>query len=412
MESSSDEPTRTIARKVDARATHANAFGADARVPAAFLDVVGRVESVELYRFDCVKPRHFSFGTWHNRQHLVLRVRYGAHSGWGEMIAAKNDPTFDIASKAPEFAGLVGLSIGEAIMHVRATVGEAGANETEVAEMALIDLAGRLAGRPSAEMLGLTATAPVPGLYCILDDRPDHVRAEAKTALAQGLATHLKVKLFGDVARDLAVITAARDVYGPGAYVVGDANGGYPPHDLAALAHDLRQLHAAGLSGCEDPAYMPNEDWVALQRAVGPLDLVPDAPVKGAARALRTLLPGMGRVYNIHPANTGSMFDAVALARRIQSMGAKLMIGDDSLLGPACTAWTQLAIGLGADWVEAIEKPQECDAFLKCVRSRATRQADDGRFEVTTGTPGFGLEVDEAALASLSMHRVGNRDRA
>jgi L-alanine-DL-glutamate epimerase-like enolase superfamily enzyme len=322
-----------IVRELDASSADA---ATDPHRPAIFADAPGRVEGVELYRVDCTKPRHFSFGTWHNRQHLVLRLRCGAHSGWGEMIVGKNDPGFDIASKSAEFGQLVGLALPQAIAHVRAAVGQGGANETEIAEMALIDLAGRTMDRPAVELLRLNGTDPVPGLYCVLDDRPDRVRDEARTALAQGLTTHLKVKLFGEREKDLGVVRAARDMYGPAAYVVGDANCGYRRPSIDALAVDLLALHAAGLSGCEDPASLSNEDWVALQAKVGALGLVPDAPVKNAARALRTLLPGMGRVYNIHPANTGSIFDAVALGRKVQSFGAKLMIGDDSLLGPAC----------------------------------------------------------------------------
>jgi L-alanine-DL-glutamate epimerase-like enolase superfamily enzyme len=375
-------------------------------VPPAFFTAPGRVEAVELYRVDCTKPRHFSFGTWHNRQHLVVRLRCGALSGWGEMIVGKNEPTLDVAQKGAAFGELAGLSVPAAIAHVRAAIGRWGENQTEIAEMALIDLAGRLLDRPSVDLLGLRGTAPVPGLYCILDGRPDHVRAEARTALEQTLRTHLKVKLFGDPAKDEAVIRAARDVYGPDAYIVGDVNGGYHAASLPALAINLLRLRAAGLSACEDPANMTNADWVSLQASVGDLDLVPDAPVKNAARALATLLPGMGRVYNIHPANTGSIFDAVQLGRKIQSLGAKLMIGDDSLLGPACAGWTQLAVGLGADWVEAIDKPQECDAFLNCVTRTPVGRTVDGRFEVAVPAPGFGLEVDVDALkvASSQVH--------
>lgn len=32
------------------------------------------------------------------------------------------------------------------------------------------------------------------------------------------------------------------------------------------------------------------------------------------------------------------------------------------------STWTQMAIGLGANWVEAIEKPQENDVFLRCLQ--------------------------------------------
>ena len=56
----------------------------------------------------------------------------------------------------------------------------------------------------------------------------------------------------------------------------------------------------------------------------------------------------MGRIYNIHPDSAGSIVDAVVLAGRIRELGAGLMIGDDSLVGPSASIWQQLACGLGA----------------------------------------------------------------
>ena len=78
------------------------------------------------------------------------------------------------------------------------------------------------------------------------------------------------------------------------------------------------------------------------------------------------------------------------LAARIddnQGHGKKLMVGDASLVGPACSAWQQLAIGLGANWVEAIEKPQENDVFQRCVLRNPVERAPDGRFALKEKRP-------------------------
>jgi hypothetical protein len=192
---------------------------------------------------------------------------------------------------------------------------------------------------------------------------------------------------------------------GPEAYVTADANSGYTcetEEDIEPLATDLLRLHGNGLSACEDPARMPNEYWVRLQEMVGGLDLIPDYPTRPARESVSTLLPGMGRVYNMHPACMGTIIDVVPLARRIHEFGAEVMVGDHSLVGPACTAWQQIAIGLGAAWVEALEKPQESDDFPRSITGCATTQLPDGRFGLEELRPGFGLEVDTAGLRDRS----------
>jgi hypothetical protein len=111
----------------------------------------------------------------------------------------------------------------------------------------------------------------------------------------------------------------------------------------------------------------------------------------------------MGRIFSIHPHGMGSLIEAVELGRVIQRHGKKLMVGDASLVGPACSAWQQVAIGLGADWVEALEKPQESDVFQQCVQTNPIRRTADGRFFVGEHLPGFGVEIDIERLKALSV---------
>ena len=54
-----------------------------------------------------------------------------------------------------------------------------------------------------------------------------------------------------------------------------------------------------------------------------------------------------------------------------------------------------------SSWVEAMEKPREQDAFLKCVLEKATHLNEEGKVEVDF-KPGFGLKVDEQKLISLA----------
>jgi hypothetical protein len=145
---------------------------------------------------------------------------------------------------------------------------------------------------------------------------------------------------------------------------------------------------------------------IALQHAVGKLDLIPDVPLRPARVARDTLVPGFARVCNLHPSCMGSIVDAVTLASRVREINANLMIGDDSLIGPGCPAWQQLAIGLGAAWVEAIEKPEENNTFTTCVRQTALTRTNNGKITTnnTNPTTGLGIEIDREQLRQSTQH--------
>ena len=372
-----------------------------------------KIDAITAYAVPVDAERRFSYAVQKGRLHAFIRFTAGGHHGWTELnvtSAVPKEKTAEyLASQLKWYGELKGLTVADALAAVVARRPN-GVRELEAAEMALLDLAGRLTGKPTIQLLGLTGKEAVPGVFCILTDDPAQVEKMAKLALEQKLSTHLKVKLYGKVETDLAVVKAARKVIGPDAFLVGDANRGYRPKasedDIGPIADVLRQLHAAGLSACEDPADMTTAQWEALQAAVGGLALVPDVPVRPAWSAPQQIRPGMGRIFNMHPACMGSVMETVTLGHLIQSWDRKLMVGDASLVGPACPAWTQMAIGLGADWVEAIEKPQENDVFQRCLLKNPVDRTPDGKFLLRENLPGWGIEIDEAKLRTLASAAV------
>ena len=109
----------------------------------------------------------------------------------------------------------------------------------------------------------------------------------------------------------------------------------------------------------------------------------------------------MGNYFNLHPNCMGTFTEINEISKIIKASKKGIMIGDSSLIGAACTFWQQLAIGNEASWVEAMEKPQEQDAFLRCVEEKATELNNEGKV-VANFRPGFGLKVNESKLLSLS----------
>jgi L-alanine-DL-glutamate epimerase-like enolase superfamily enzyme len=368
-----------------------------------------RIDGIELYAVQVDAERRFSYAVQKDRQHVFIRFMAAGKSGWDEIALPAGKPGESVAQRLTRldwYREFKGKTLFEAINYLVEQRSKRNRAELEHAEMAVLDLAGRLLDKPTTELLGLTGTTPVPGLYCILSDDPQMVRKEAVRALEQNLRTHLKVKLYGKPAVDQAVVRAAREVFGKTAYVAGDVNMGYrhaadnaPVDDVVAAMTALRDL---GLDACEDPAEMSNDQWAQVQERIGAMSLIPDVPLRPAWKSRVALDPRMGRIYNMHPSCMGSIIEMVELSKVIRANGKKLMVGDASLVGTGCPAWEQLAIGMGADWVEAIEKPQENDVFQRCTVRNPVQRTADGKFGVKQLLPGFGVEIDDKKLKTLS----------
>ncbi len=373
------------------------------KIPETCTDITAVITDIKLYKNNVFATKKFSFGTWTSRQHVFISITADGNTGWGENIITTNEPEVRLDEWQTWLSEIKGKTVSEAMLHLREKMGVWRDRMTEMTEMCLIDLAGKVKGCNALELLGLTGETPVHGVYVILSDDLAFVAERAAWAVANDRARFIKVKLFGRPSLDKAVIETVRKIAPRGeTYLIGDVNGGYKmpaeSADNAEIAANLAVLHSAGLDACEDPAYFTNEDWVDLQARCGTLALIPDYPMRPAWEAIKTMLPGMGRIYNIHPGSAGSVLDAIALARRIHAVGAKLMIGDDSLIGPGCTIWQQLALGLGAAWVEATEKPSESDAYYAAVQHLATNSST-APITIDRTVCGFGVELDEAVLA-------------
>tara|TARA_R110002096_G_scaffold159214_3_gene324946 strand:- start:1771 stop:2967 length:1197 start_codon:yes stop_codon:yes gene_type:complete len=364
-----------------------------------------KITNIEIFRYDINIPRYFSWGTWHNRQHLFIKITSGDFYGWTETPASKNNPNFNPTEWVTYLKQFKGLTIGE-VQKLLASEQVLGTKRSlkmlESLDMGLLDLAGRLQNKSAIELLGLTGRNAVPGLYCILDKDEKKVREEAEKSIEQNLAHHMKFKMYGDEIVDMKLLRTIRDVLGDEAVVISDVNKGYKKWEsLEELKTILDRFKDNGLNAIEDPAHLKTKQWIELQNMVGDLSLIPDAPMRPAWKGINTVEPGMGHIYNLHPSTMGSLTHTAQLAHKVKDIGAKVMIGDDSLVGPACSAWQQIAIGVGATWVEAIEKKEDSKNYLDCMIKKATQKEANGYFSFKPA-PGFGLEIDTDRLKKVS----------
>lgn len=363
-----------------------------------------KLDSISLYMVNVTKARNFSHSTWHNRQHVFIKIQAGKYTGWAEALVNKNDLDFDIAKWGSYLNELKGMPIVEAIEYCRSKFLQKkwNAKMSEPALIALYDITGRIANKPTIELWGLDKREAVPGLFCILEKDVNQALVQAQIAKDQDLTSHVKIKMFGDVEIDLELTVALRKFFGEDLFLMADANRGYKKWEsIDELAVRMKNLQTAGLNAMEDPAELTTEQWIELQNKVSDFSLIPDRPMRPAHKALDLFNKEMGHYFNIHPDTMGTFKEAIKLGKKIKAADRGLMIGDSSLIGPACTFWQQLAIGVGASWVEAIEKPQESDVFQKCVSKMSTKVVN-GKTQIRELRPGFGIEMDESKLKKLS----------
>jgi L-alanine-DL-glutamate epimerase-like enolase superfamily enzyme len=364
-----------------------------------------KITKIEIFRYNINIPRYFSWGTWHNRQHLFIKISSEDFYGWTETPASKNNPDYKPTEWVAYLKQFKGLTIGEA-QKLLASEQVLGSKRSlkmlESLDMGLLDLSGRIQNKSAIELLGLTGRNAVPGLYCILDKDEKKVREEAEKSIEQNLGHHMKFKMYGYETVDMKLLKTIRNVLGDEAVVISDVNKGYKKWEsLDELKSILDRFKENGLNAIEDPAHLKTKQWIELQKMVGDLTLIPDAPMRPAWKGIKTMKPGMGHIYNLHPSTMGSLTHTAQLAKKVKEIGSKVMIGDDSLVGPACSAWQQIAIGVEATWVEAIEKKEDSKIYLECLQSSATKKEKNGYYSYSP-VPGFGAEIDEDRLKKVS----------
>ncbi|TNJ44995.1 mandelate racemase/muconate lactonizing enzyme family protein [Tamlana fucoidanivorans] len=363
-----------------------------------------KITKIEIFRYDINIPRYFSWGTWHNRQHFFIKISSGDFYGWTETPASKNNPDFtptDWVKYLKQFKGLTLREAQKLLASEQVLGSKRSLKMLESLDMGLLDLSGRLQNKSATELLGLSGRSPVPGLYCILDKDEKKVREEAEKSIEQHLGHHMKFKMYGNQEVDLKLLNSVRDVLGEEATVISDVNKGYKNKTLKQLGAILNTFRNNGLNAIEDPAHLNVNQWIELQKLSGNLDLIPDAPLRPAWKGLQVIKSGMGRIYNLHPSTMGSFKHTVQLVHKVQEMNAKVMIGDDSLVGPACSAWQQIAVGAGATWVEAIEKKEDSKKYLDCLIHKPTKKESHGYYSFKPKA-GFGVELDTDRLKKVS----------
>jgi L-alanine-DL-glutamate epimerase-like enolase superfamily enzyme len=277
-------------------------------------------------------------------------------------------------------------------------------------ELAILDMLGRIAGKPFAELVGGRRNGEV-SVYQATEYREKPVEESLELIrrdVAEYDARALKIKVgglmfmttdiraVGPPGRTEAIVPLVRKTFGDGMALYADANGFYPV-DGAIRVGRLLEEYRYGFF--EEPVMF---DWYEETRQV--------------AAALRIPIAGGEQEYSLHGFRWLIANDALQIVQpdtyyfggMIRSLRVSRMA---AAFGKSCTPHMSGG-GLGflymAHFVSAIPNPTPHHEFkgLKTAVPFECRTSPlkvvSGRIKVPTG-PGFGVEIDPAYVAR---HRV------
>ena len=363
------------------------------------------VERVELYhvRLPLVQPFETSFGREDVRDTVIVAVRGGGLTGWGE-AATSVGPWYEYETVetcwhvlrdflGPRVTGQE-ISAPDDVAHLMAPV--RGHNLAKMGlEAAVWDLLGQAQGCSIAQLLGGVRDRVPVGVSIGVQESVPALLERIEDYWSQGYS-RIKIKI--KPGWDVDVVRQVRARF-PGVPVMVDANSAYTLADAERLA----ALDDYDLLMIEQP--LPYDDLVdhaELQRRLRtPVCLDESVPSLAAARAALAL--GSGRIVNIKPGRVGGLTVARAIHDLCRENGWPVWCGG------------MLETGIGRAHNVALASlpgftlPGDISASARYFHQDIVEPAfvvnEDGTMTVPTG-PGIGVAVVPGRLEAATQRRA------
>jgi L-alanine-DL-glutamate epimerase-like enolase superfamily enzyme len=260
-------------------------------------------------------------------------------------------------------------------------------------EIALLDLAGKVAGDPAWRLLGAPDARPLRCNATLTAGKPEEVARQGLAWAERGFDTFkLKVGMAGDVEQ----VLATRDAVGPGARLRVDANGSWTVEDAARQLAAMGPLELAEepVVGLEAMARLRNDGHLPpANDGETQLPLVADESVTSLADAERADDLGACDFATVKIAKVGGPIAALAVARALRVYLSSALDGPVGIAAAAHVAQALPDLGIAHGlatarlFAETVGRGAELDGFLLHV----------------SDAPGLGVELDEDALARLAI---------
>ncbi|MCC7341345.1 MAG: hypothetical protein IT170_09685 [Bryobacterales bacterium] len=255
-------------------------------------------------------------------------------------------------------------------------------------DLALYDLAGKLAGRSLPELWGRKPLEKIPLSWTV------NVREikEVEPLVAEGKALgykHFNLKVAPDPRFDVELARAVRKL-APDCFLWADANGGYDPATALAVTPKLAD---AGVDVLEQPVASNRFSAFRDLKRQGALPILMDEGVVSASDLMEFIRLDVLDGVAMKPARTAGLWDARKQVEMLEDAG--LLFLGSGLTDPdvSLAASLQLFAAYGLKFPAALNGKQ----FLKGSVLKTPIEIKDGAALVPTG-PGLGVEVDESKI--------------
>ncbi|HSB36531.1 MAG TPA: o-succinylbenzoate synthase [Thermoanaerobaculia bacterium] len=268
-----------------------------------------------------------SFGETTVKKFLLLELRSGGLSGWGECVAEEG-PFY-----SPETLGtarhvletfLLPLVLGHDVsapdeFETRASRVRGNRMAKAAVETALRDLVARASGEPLSRALGGTRAKIEVGVSLGLSPTPAETVANVRRHVEQG---YRRIKLKIEPGTDVDRVAAVREAF-PSIPLTVDANAAYSLADVDRL----RALDPFGLDYIEQPLHHEDlADHAVLAKTLKtPICL--DESIRSAADAHAAIALGACRVINVKVGRVGGHGEALRIHALASKAGVPLWCG-------------------------------------------------------------------------------------
>jgi o-succinylbenzoate synthase len=360
-----------------------------------------RLDAIELREIalDLVAPFETSFGTTSARRIILVRVRAGDATGWGECTVPE-DPYFneEFTESAWEvlrrfvIPPIIGSEYRDA-EHTCARLARIRGHRMAIGgvEAALWDLDARTAGRPLFELLGGVRRQVPCGVSIGLQTTVDGLIRKVATELEAG---YRRIKIKIAPGRDVELVRAVREHFGDIVLSV-DANSAYTLGDL----HVLQELDQFGLLMIEQPL-RPGDllDHATLQSRLHTAVCL-DESIVDEHTARQALEIGACRIVNIKLGRVGGHAEARRIAHRCEGAGVPVWCG--GMLEAGIGRLHNAAMSTLAPFTLPGDVSDSRRYYTRDIVIPRPTVSGDGLLSLSDD-PGFGAEVDEAYVADIT----------
>ncbi len=348
-----------------------------------------------------VSPFTTSFGTQTRREAVLVEVYGEGLRGLGE-CAAGVEPGYSYETRETSLEALRSYILPAVVGAEPSTPTQLAARWSWVrghnmakaaAEMAILDLAGKMAGRSLAAILGGTKEEIPSGVSIGIQPSLPATLTMIEGYLAEG---YRRIKLKCKPGYDIELAAEVRRAF-PTTALMLDANSAYTLSDLERL----RQLDRFELMMIEQPlAHDDLVDHAALQAEMEtPICL--DESVESMADLRAAFRLGSGRILNIKAGRVAGLIPALAIHDACLAEGWPVWCG--GMLETGIGRAANLALASLPGFTLPGDTSASDRYYHQDILETPFRLSSHGTLPVPTG-PGLGVVVDEAALDRATVH--------